>query len=249
MRASSLFSFHERIQKEAFFPSWLGLAVNPFYISRSMLARAIADYAPEIAGVVLDFGCGSKPYEAIFTKAEDYIGVDIAVSGHDHRESSVDFFWDGEKLPFEDNTFDSIVAFEVMEHVFNPSQVLSELQRVIKPGGVMLITVPFVHGEHETPFDFARYTSFGLNSILNAAGFSPLKCLKIGSFTDVVLQMISEVYFSKLRNVRYFGFLALCVLCLPLNVLAVLLRGLLSESSPERRYFLNLVSLSRFDKK
>jgi ubiquinone/menaquinone biosynthesis C-methylase UbiE len=81
----------------------------------------------------MDFGCGKKPYKEIFG-FDEYIGVDIEVSGHDNTQHDIDVFWDGKSLPFADNTFDSILASEVFEHVFELDAVLDELRRVLKPG-------------------------------------------------------------------------------------------------------------------
>ena len=106
-------------------------------------------------------GCGSKPYENLFVHADKYIGCDVEVSGHNHSDSKIDYFFDGKKLPFSDGTFDAVVSFEVFEHVFNLPEILTEINRVTKEKGTLLISIPFAYGEHEIPYDFARYTSFG----------------------------------------------------------------------------------------
>ena len=59
-------------------------------------------------GKVLDFGCGKKPYQSLFTNAEEYIGVDYEGEGHSHQNETIDVFYDGKKIPFENNTFDNI---------------------------------------------------------------------------------------------------------------------------------------------
>ena len=128
--------------------------------------------AQVISGRVLDFGCGSKPYETLFPNATEYVGVDIEVSGHDHINSKVDVYYDGHTLPFKDKSFDSVVAFEVFEHVFSPDDTLAEIFRVLMPGGKFMISVPFAWDEHEAPFDYARYSSFGIEYLLEKNGFN-----------------------------------------------------------------------------
>ena len=145
-----------QIQKEAYNPTALGILLNPVYLIRRGLWKRVSSIAPRLEGKVLDFGCGSKPYESLFTLCNEYVGVDLEFTGHDHAESKVDVFWDGKTLPFDENYFDACVSFEVFEHIFEPDAVLAELSRVLKPGGSLLITTPFVYGEHEVPFDFAR---------------------------------------------------------------------------------------------
>jgi SAM-dependent methyltransferase len=71
----------------------------------------------------------------------------------------------------------------VLEHVFNPDDFLNEVNRVLKPSGKLLLTVPFVWDEHEQPYDYARYSSFGLRSLLEKHGFSIVKHEKVGGGT------------------------------------------------------------------
>src|SRR5688572_16870816 len=117
----------QRLRREAFLVTPLAVIVNPVYIVRRGLLKAISALAPQIAGDVLDFGCGSKPYESLFTQARSYIGTDIRVSGHDHANSKVDVYYDGKTLPFPDGHFDGVVCFEVLEHVFNIDEVMREI--------------------------------------------------------------------------------------------------------------------------
>lgn len=156
--------------KEQFQPSFLGLFLNPFYFARKAINKRIKEYSIYITGTTLDIGCGSKPYADLFS-SEKYIGMDVEVSGNKNQNRSVDIYYNGISIPFDTNYFDSIVCFEVLEHVFNPDIFLSEAFRVLKPGGVAIFTVPFVWDEHEPPFDYARYTSFGLKHLFEKNGF------------------------------------------------------------------------------
>src|SRR5271165_6736377 len=104
-----------RARRESFQPTLLGILVNPAYIIRRGLFLAIKDLAHSISGNVLDFGCGSKPYEALFSHATEYVGADLEGTGHDHSDSRVDVFYDGRSLPFPDGQFDAVVSFEVFE--------------------------------------------------------------------------------------------------------------------------------------
>ncbi|MFM2231971.1 MAG: hypothetical protein RJB31_672, partial [Bacteroidota bacterium] len=92
--------------------------------------------------------------------------------------------------------FDSIFSSEVFEHVFNLDEVLHELFRVLKPGGIILITCPFVIGEHEQPNDFARYTSFALKHIMVKGGFEVIHYEKLGGSIDAIVQL-RLTYFQK----------------------------------------------------
>ena len=140
-------------------------------------------------GKVLDFGCGKKPYQSLFINAREYIGVDYEGEGHSHKNEQVDVFYDGKTIPFENNTFDSIFCSEVLEHIFNPDEILSELSRVVKCGGKLLLTCPFVWGEHEIPVDYARYTQFALKHLLQNHSFKIVLFEKAGDFKSTLYQM------------------------------------------------------------
>jgi SAM-dependent methyltransferase len=156
--------------KEQYQPSFLGFFINPFYFARKAIFNNIKMFSTEVNGTTLDIGCGSKPYSNLFN-TEKYVGMDVEVTGHKHTDSKIDVFYDGLTFPFPDGSFDSIVCFEVLEHVFNPDIFLSEANRVLKPGGTAIFTVPFIWDEHEQPYDFARYSSFGLKHMFGKAGF------------------------------------------------------------------------------
>ena len=163
---------------------------NPFYFIRRGLYRAIKSYAGAMQGSVMDFGCGSKPYRTLFTACDEYVGVDVEISGHSHRNESIDIFYDGKKLPLPSARFDHVFSSEVFEHVFNLPEILPELHRVLKENGTLFITCPFVWPEHERPYDFARYTSFGIQHLLRSHGFEIVEQSKTGNLIEVLAQQI-----------------------------------------------------------
>ena len=68
---------------------------NPFYFIRRALLDKIQQYAPQMTGKMLDFGCGSKPYQSLFNNVTEYVGVDYEGEGHSHVNEQVDVFYDG----------------------------------------------------------------------------------------------------------------------------------------------------------
>ena len=90
-----------------------------------------------------------------------------------------DIYYNGTALPFEDNTFDSILCTEVLEHVEQLDDVMIELYRVLKPGGRMIVTSPFICIEHEMPYDFRRFTFNGLINLMKKNNFKILKSQKL----------------------------------------------------------------------
>ena len=238
-----LHKLKKRLYSEAFLITPLSIVINPFYIIRNGLFKSISEIAPKLNGNILDFGCGSKPYELLFKNAESYIGIDLEVSGHNHKESKVDFFYDGKTIPFNSEEFDIIVCFEVLEHVFNLEEVLNEMRRVLKPGGQLLISLPFAWDEHEIPYDFARYTSFGIKHILIKNGFEIEELKKTTTYFLTVSQMfIAYLYQYVLPKDRILNKFSQFFIIFPITVLCLSLDLIL----PKRyEYFCNSVVLSK----
>ena len=178
----------ELILRERFCPGPTGIFLNHFYFSRHGIARMMEKLAPELEGRILDVGCGTRPYEKLFTACTGYVGVEIDTPAT-RQAGNADYFYDGQTLPFDSETFDGVVLNEVLEHVFNPEELLTELRRVLRPGGRIILTVPFAWIEHEKPFDYARYTSFGLKALLERNGFAVLRQEKIGNGITALFQL------------------------------------------------------------
>jgi SAM-dependent methyltransferase len=97
--------------------------------------------------------------------------VDLAVGEDRWNYSHLDFVAPLDDLPMADGCYDAVLCTQVLEHVPNPGDCLLELLRVLKPGGRLFLTVPMAHPEHQVPYDYYRYTSYGLRYLLDQAGF------------------------------------------------------------------------------
>ena len=192
---------NKRYVNQLFFPVFISIFINPFYFIRKRLADMLKLLAPELSGNLLDFGCGAKPYQNLCVNVYNYIGIDIENEGHDHKNEKIDVYYDGETIPFDNETFDSILSSEVLEHVPDVDACLKEIGRVLKPAGKLLITVPFVWQEHELPYDFRRFSSTGIKKHLIDNGYSILFEEKTGHFLEVVIQLwmtyIRRLLFTK----------------------------------------------------
>lgn len=230
-----------RYQRESFFPTWLGMFVNPFYFARKGLAQHVSELASNITDRTLDIGCGSKPYESLY-QASEYVGLEYDTP-QNRASKKAEHFYDGETFPFADGEFDSAVANEVFEHVFNPDRFLDEVYRVLKPGGMVLMTMPFVWDEHEQPHDFARYSSFGIRSLLERHGFEIIEQRKSMDDVRVIFQMINAYLYKKTvtRN-GWVNLLTTLVLMAPFNLLGEL-AGLILPRNPD--LYLDNIALAR----
>lgn len=131
--------------------------------------RAVAESLPP-GTRLLDAGAGECAYKPLFAHC-DYRAVDLAVGTEAWNYSHLDYVASLDNLPIRDHTFDAVLCTQTLEHVEWPRESVSEMYRVLKPGGALYLTAPMAHCEHQQPFDFFRYTSFGLRSILTHAGF------------------------------------------------------------------------------
>lgn len=232
--------------RHRFDPKWYDVFGEPFYIVRKRLRQGIVRYAGEISGSLLDFGCGSKPYSDCFTVVE-YIGLDIETEVSSRNpELRADVFYDGKRIPFSDGRFDAVFSTEVLEHVFNPDEILAELHRVLKPNGQMLLTCPFFWPEHEQPYDYARYTSFGLTTLLQKHGFEIIAFEKTGSYFDALAQgLITYLYFFIPHRPRALEAIVFSIFITPFLLIALLLSAILPKRIRRSDLYLNNVVFAR----
>ncbi|WP_416437476.1 class I SAM-dependent methyltransferase [Phnomibacter sp. MR] len=218
---------------------------HPLYLTRRVLLESLESHAVSLNGKLLDFGCGAKPYQSLFS-VDQYIGVDFQGEGHDHSNEQIDVYYDGKTLPFDNESFDSIFSTEVFEHVFNLSEMLKELNRVLKPGGQMLITCPFAICEHEQPNDFARYTSFAIRHLLQEHGFEVVHQEKLGTAVQALWQMRITYWnlhvLFKLRNIPVVRSGTRLVFNTVMNVFAIITNALLPTAND---LYLNNLVLAR----
>ena len=119
---------------------------------------------------IVDIGCGLQPYRQVFAHT-DYIGLDVEDSGRKSNEKLADLYFDGTNVPMESESVDAILCTEVLEHAVDPVSLVREMYRILRKDGTVCITVPFMWGLHELPYDFRRYSPFGLAALFSEAGF------------------------------------------------------------------------------
>lgn len=218
-------------QREAYFPSVLGLLINPFYFARKGLAKHVTDLAVNITGKTLDVGCGTKPYAHLYQSTE-YVGLEIDTP-QNRANKLADFYYDGNSFPFKDGSFDSVVANEVFEHVFNPDNFLGETFRILKPEGMVLLTMPFVWDEHEQPYDFARYSSFGIKALLEKHGFEVIEQRKSIDDIRVIFQLLNTYIYKKtITKSAWLNVFITLAMMAPFNLLGELL-ALITPQNPD----------------
>lgn len=138
--------------------------------------------------LVLDAGAGRSPYRRLFSHAR-YEASDFAQLAT--RYAPLDYVCDITDIPVEDGRFDRIVFNQVLEHVPDPVAAVRELHRVLKPGGRLLCTVPLFFAEHQQPYDFHRFTQFGLRRLFEEAGFEIVRLTWLEGYLGTVSYQFS----------------------------------------------------------
>ncbi len=163
------------------------------YVIRTCIWNALQACAPKFSGHLLDVGCGKKPYKNYLLSNQyifQYTGIDIETAIIYEEAVKPELIWNGITMPVADNSFDTVMATEVLEHCSGPHITINEINRVLKPGGLFFFTVPFLWNLHEVPHDEFRYTPFALKRILNECGMEEIELYAHGGWNTSLAQMI-----------------------------------------------------------
>lgn len=162
------------------------------FLTALMLENSLRLSAGFVKGAVLDVGCGQRPYErTFFAGATKYVGTDYLTD-----RSRPDVISSALNLPFADGSFDTVVSTEVLEHVPEPLRALHEMARMLKRGGMLVLSVPLYWPRHEVPYDFFRYPYDGLLYLLEKGGFELVKLYSRGrsyAFLGQALQHVQPI--------------------------------------------------------
>lgn len=180
---------------------------------RLLVERDIDRWCKDDYRRVLVIGAGHDPYRSYFSSADTYIALDVI-----GFPGITDVVADAVALPFDDGTFDCVVAFEVMEHVTHPIKMIEESYRVLSPQGNLLLSVPFIFHQHGDPSDYWRPTKHSLE--LATAKFESSSIFPQGNRLHAISDLITTAFHP--RSIFW-----------PLRVLNHILVRILTRSSLE----------------
>lgn len=123
-------------------------------------------------GLVLDIGCADKKLKHFIPDNCQYFGLDYYKTAVKLYDSKPEVYGNAQHLPFAEGCAETVALLEVLEHLPNPNAAIAEAYRVLKNGGALIVTVPFLYPIHDAPFDFHRWTKYGLHELFSRHGFS-----------------------------------------------------------------------------
>ncbi len=172
----------------------------PGWLIRRLVYRDIRRFCLLPTGHMLDVGCGQMPYRPLFANVTRYTGIDRPNPLHPDDRPTL---WaDSMSLPFASASFDAALCTQVLEHVPEPALLLAEINRVLRLDGVLLLTAPHIWELHEQPYDFFRYTRFGLEYLLTRAGFRVEQIVPQGGLFVMLSQRLSYFVFRSFAKLR-----------------------------------------------
>jgi len=228
--------------------------INPDFLEKSGIVNSInyllKKYENNLKGKsLLDIGCGSKPYQYLFDKLKiNYAGIDFTnfSSNYSYTQLKPDFhFSKNYKKNFKlsqlkNNSYDIITAFQVLEHHKRPDIFFSEIKRILKPKGSLIISFPFIWELHEEPNDFQRLTHYKIEKLCLTYGLRVKEILKRGSVVSVISQLLN----LSLKNLNLFPIIKKIIFMLilvPLQLISYFYDK--NMLNPERKIFLGYTFL------
>jgi SAM-dependent methyltransferase len=162
-----------------------------------MLDAALVEHEHLMSGVVVDLGGKKTNKRGAFRPPESAKGrwIDVNLD----PAVSPDIVADVQDVPIKDATADCVLSTEVIEHLPDPAACVLEAHRILKPGGVLILSAPFLHPVHGDPHDFQRFTADGLRRL--CAVFETTDVTAMGGYTAV----LSSVVDTRARQIRSLG--------------------------------------------
>ncbi|GAB4142107.1 MAG: hypothetical protein Fur0046_18420 [Cyanobacteria bacterium J069] len=147
-----------------------------------------------------DVGGGRSPYYPFFaSKASQYLVIDLAEALPQGETRPIkQLVGTAEEIPLGDREVDIVLCNQVLEHVLDPVQSMREMDRILKPGGYFIGSVPHVSPIHLEPYDYRRYTALGIKQLLQQQGYEGIKVEGNGGvFRTAALMIAMDLLLSK----------------------------------------------------
>lgn len=224
------------------FSDLLGKTIlHPQYFLKSYEHQAISVAKKYAKGILVDIGCGRQPYRKdLLPHVGRYIGVDHPnVSKLYKNKSKPDILADATDIPIKSNYCNVALMISVLEHLPQPEKAVKEANRILTKGGYLVLITVQNYVLHDAPFDFFRYTRFGLRELLSSNKFRIITIKPLGSFPELIGQYFNVLLLYKVKaliirkETRFLGYLALpfiYIICLISNLVVFVAKIIFGEN-------------------
>lgn len=220
---------------------------NAFYLNWRQLSRSMKEALPYLRGKCIDIGAGVAPYEdMISSKVNKYIVADYADTRKSMFALASNEFVEADvlNLPFENESADSVIFTQVLEHVSNPNLALDEITRILKYDGILVISVPFIYQAHAQPHDYWRFSEHGIKKLLQDRNYKIKLFHYQGYLGTTIVSIINGFIWelsSKNKYIRNFILLPFLLILFTLNNLL----GILLDSIKLQAYSPNFFIIAQ----
>jgi len=178
------------------------------YLNWRWLKKSMQKSLKYLQGSCVDIGSGNSPYKnMVLSVVNKYIAIDKSeINKHMFKYSKEEFLnGDVKNLPLEDSSIDCVIFTQVLEHIDEPFKALDEIKRVLKKDGILILSVPFIYQAHAVPYDYFRFSEYGLKKIMNDYEFEILEFHYQGYFGTTIISIINGFVWevaSKNKTIR-----------------------------------------------
>ncbi|MCK5707878.1 MAG: class I SAM-dependent methyltransferase [Candidatus Aureabacteria bacterium] len=172
------------------------LAGNPYNFRQStqiysLTRKLFPLFNKYISGTVVDAGAGKKAYkEVVESITNDYIAIDIKKTSETRMP---DILCDMQDISIKSETIDTVLCVQALQHAYEPFRVIKEFYRILKPGGILILSAPHLVYMHDIPHDFYRFTDYGLKYLAEKAGFTVLETYRVGGLLSLICHIPSTL--------------------------------------------------------
>lgn len=179
------------------------LIIHPQYFIKKYSNHSINVALKYASGVLLDIGCGRMPYKKKFlTHVDKYIGLDHPKVAKLYKgNEKPDILADATDIPLPDKYCDTIICFQVLEHLPHPADAINKMSRVLKKNGTIIFSTIQLYPLHDKPHDYYRYTKYGLNNLLKQGGFVKIHHEEEGNVFVLMFQSFNIYLMFLLKNI------------------------------------------------